>query len=89
MTALGLVAWLMPAVLLMAWGLLAAVMDRRSGATYAGIVLTLAGVMLALAALVRHLVLPTEALVTLVQVVVLVTVLVLVAVVMEMDRESS
>jgi hypothetical protein len=48
----------------------------------------LAGIALALAACVRHLVLPVEALVTLVQVVVLVSALVLVSVAMATDEES-
>ncbi|MDY0109334.1 MAG: hypothetical protein RBT60_05310 [Candidatus Krumholzibacteria bacterium] len=85
MTMPNLTVWLVPSVLLMAWGVLAVALDRRRGDALTGIALLLAGAALALTALVRYGVLATEGIVTMLQVLVLGAVLVCVAVVMTLE----
>jgi hypothetical protein len=85
MTMPNLTIWLVPSVLLMAWGVLVAALDRRRGDTLTGIALLLAGAALALTALVRYGVLTTAGMVTVLQVLFLGAVLVCVAVIMALE----
>ena len=78
MSGVELAAWLVVASALFCLGVLAAVVRRDRGGVPAGLVLMLGGATVALAALVRHAVLPAAGLATLLILVILGGVLVLV-----------
>lgn len=88
MSELSLTAWLLPGVLLFIWGVVAAGADDRGQGIPGGVVLMLGGLVLLLAALVRHAVLPPAAMVTLGQTVALTAVLLLVAVFMGNGKDA-
>jgi len=62
---LGLAAWLVLSAALFVWGLVAAAVGMRRGGATVGALFMLAGAAVALAALVRHAVLPETAVSTL------------------------
>lgn len=92
MSELSLTVWLLPGVLLLVWGVVAAGMaagaDDRGQGIAGGVVLMLGGLVLSLAALVRHAVLPPAAMVTLGETVALTVVLLLVAVFMGNGKDA-
>ncbi len=83
MIQLGLAAWLVLAAALFVWGLMAAAVGMRRGGAMVGTLLILGGAVVALAALVRHAVLPETAVSTLLIMLVLGGVLLLATAVVE------
>lgn len=84
-----LAGWLIVSAVMLAWGLLAALVDRGEHGMLAGVVLSLAAVVVAAAALVRYAVLPAGGLVALLLVPALGAVLVLVAAIMVSAKDPS
>jgi hypothetical protein len=88
-TTIGLTAWLVIALALMTLGWLAACVRRDRGGLLVATVLALGGASLALAALVRHAVLPESSLALLLIALVIGGVLLLLGELMAPDREEE
>ena len=89
MIAIGLAAWLVLGAALFAAGLLAAVVRRDRAGVLVGLLFMLAATTVAMAALVRHAVLPPPALATLLVILVLGSILVLVIETVSAGKEES